>query len=397
MKYDFDKVIDRTNTHSVKWDKNVLKEFFETADILPLWVADMDFQCPQPVVEAIKKKAEEGIYGYSWHKTPDYFNSILGWMKRRHNWEIDKDWIVFSPGIVPAIDIIIRTFSIPGDKVIVQSPVYYPFFSAITSNGRQILNNQLKYENGKYTFDYEDFEKKTKDPLTKLFILCSPHNPVGRVWTKEELTRIGEICLENDILVVSDEIHHDLILKGNKHLIFSNIKKEFNDISIVCTSPSKTFNMAGLQNSNIIIPNEKIKERFDNGISNQNNLMVPNAFAIVATITAYNEGDEWLDQVMRYIEGNFEFLKAYLEDILPDIKMVMPEGTYLAWLDFGSLEITDEARREFLLKKAQVALDSGSMFGEGGEGFERINVACPRIILEECMTRIYKAIKKEKE
>ena len=397
MKYDFDKVIDRTNTHSVKWDKNVLKEFFETADILPLWVADMDFQCPQPVVEAIKKKAEEGIYGYSWHKTPDYFNSILGWMKRRHNWEIDKDWIVFSPGIVPAIDIIIRTFSIPGDKVIVQSPVYYPFFSAITSNGRQILNNQLKYENGKYTFDYEDFEKKTKDPLTKLFILCSPHNPVGRVWTKEELTRIGEICLENDILVVSDEIHHDLILKGNKHLIFSNIKKEFNDISIVCTSPSKTFNMAGLQNSNIIIPNEKIKERFDNGISNQNNLMVPNAFAIVATITAYNEGDEWLDQVMRYIEGNFEFLKAYLEDVLPDIKMVKPEGTYLAWLDFCSLGMSDEARKEFLLKKAKVALDSGSMFGEGGEGFERINVACPRIILEECMTRIYKAIKKEKE
>jgi len=397
MKYDFDKVIDRTNTHSVKWDKSLLEEFFGTADVLPLWVADMDFQCPQPVIDAVKKKAEEGIYGYSWHKTPEYFNSISGWMKRRHGWEIDNDWIVFSPGIVPAINVIIRTFSIPGDKVIVQSPVYYPFFSNIKNNGRQLLNNQLKYENKRYTFDFDDFEEKAKDPLTKMFILCSPHNPVGRVWTKAELTKLGEICLNNDVLVISDEIHHDLILKDHKHTVFSNIKEEFNEISIIGAAPTKTFNVAGLKNSNIIIPNEKLRTRFTNGIVGQNSLSLPNAFSIVATIAAYSEGDEWLDQVMEYVEENFRFLKGFLEEYLPDVEMVKPEGTYLAWLDFSYLGMSDDDRKEFLLKKAKVALDSGIMFGAGGEGFERINVACPRIILEECMNWIYKAIKSEKE
>ncbi|MCE7741225.1 MAG: pyridoxal phosphate-dependent aminotransferase [Candidatus Heimdallarchaeota archaeon] len=397
MKYDFDKVIDRTNTHSVKWDKSLLEEFFGTTDVLPLWVADMDFKCPQPVIDAVKKKADEGIYGYSWHKTAEYFDSISGWMKRRHNWEIDNDWIVFSPGIVPAINVILRTFSIPGDKIIVQSPVYYPFFSIIQNNGRQVVNNQLIYENKKYSFDFDDFEEKAKDPLTKIFILCSPHNPVGRVWTKNELTKLGEICLENDILVVSDEIHHDLILKGYKHTIFSDIKEEFKDISIIGTAPSKTFNIAGLKNSSIIISNEKLRERFTNAISGQNSLSLPNAFSIVATIAAYSEGDEWLDQVMDYVEDNFRFLKGYLEEYLPDIEMVKPEGTYLAWLDFSTLGMTDDERKDFMLTKAKVALDSGIMFGSGGEGFERINVACPRIILEECMNWIYKAIKSEKE
>ena len=397
MKYDFNKVIDRTNTHSVKWDKGLLKEFFGTEDVLPLWVADMDFQCPQPVIEAVKKKAEEGLYGYSWHKTPEYFDAITGWMKRRHNWEVEDDWIIFSPGIVPAINIIIRTFTIPGDKVIVQSPVYYPFFSTIRNNGRQVVNNRLLYENKKYAFDFDDFEDKAKDPLTKMFILCSPHNPVGRVWTKQELNRLGEICLEHEILVVSDEIHHDLILKNHTHQVFSEIKEEFKDISIIGTAPSKTFNIAGLKNSSIIIPNAKIRERFSNAISGQNSLGLPNAFSIVATIAAYNEGDEWLDQVMEYVEENFRFLKGYLEEYLPDIDMVKPEGTYLAWLDFSTLGMLDDDRREFLLKKAKVALDSGSVFGEGGEGFERINVACPRTILEECMNWIYKAIKAERK
>ncbi|MHA1515834.1 MAG: MalY/PatB family protein [Candidatus Heimdallarchaeaceae archaeon] len=395
MKYDFDQVIDRTKTHSVKWDKDLLEEFFGSADLLPLWVADMDFLCPQPVIDAVEKKAEEGIYGYSWHKTPEYFDSIIGWMRRRHNWEVEKDWIVFSPGVVPAIDVIIRTFSNPGDKIIVQSPVYYPFFSAITNNGRQLLNNQLKLDNKKYVIDFEDFEEKAKDPLTKLFIFCSPHNPVGRVWSKEELEKLGDICLENDVLVISDEIHHDLILKGNKHVVFSTIKEEFIDISIICTAPSKTFNIAGLQNSNIIIPNKKLRELFTHGIVGQNGQMIPNAFSIVATIAAYSEGDEWLDQVMEYVEKNFHFLKAYLEEFLPDIEMIKPEGTYLAWLDFSKLGLTDEERREFLLNKAKVALDGGTMFGDGGEGFERINVACPRTILEECMNWIYKALKEE--
>ena len=395
MEYNFDQVIDRTETHSVKWDKTLLEEFFGTSDILPLWVADMDFQCPQPVIDAITKKATEGIYGYSWHKTPEYLDSIIRWMRRRHSWNIDKEWIVFSPGIVPAIDIMIRTFSNVGEKVIIQPPVYYPFFSAVQNNGRQLLTNQLKYENKKYTIDFEDLEEKAKDPLTKIFILCSPHNPVGRVWDESELKKMGEICLENDVLVISDEIWHDLILKGNKHIIFSNISEEFSDNSIICTAPSKTFNMAGLQTSNIIISNEKMREEFNFDIARRNNLGIPNAFGIVALIAAYNEGEEWLSQVLKYIEGNFASIQNSLEDKLPDVEMVKPEGTYLAWLNFSFLGMNDEVRKEFLLKKAKVALDNGAIFGPGGEGFERINVACPKTILEECMNWIYNAIKEE--
>ena len=395
MIYDFDQVIDRTETHSVKWDKNLLEEFFGTSDVLPLWVADMDFQCPQPVIDVVTKKASEGIYGYSWHKTPEYFDAIIRWMSRRHGWNIEKDSIVFSPGIVPAIDIMIRTFSNVGEKVIIQSPVYYPFFSAVQNNGRQLLTNQLKYENKSYNIDFEDFEEKAKDPLTKIFILCSPHNPVGRVWSENELKKMGDICLENDVLVISDEIWHDLILSGNKHIIFSNISEEFADKSIICTAPSKTFNMAGLQTSNIIISNEKTREEFNFDIARRNNLGIPNAFGIVALIAAYNEGEEWLSQVLKYVEGNFGFIQNFLEDKLPDVDMVRPEGTYLAWLDFSFLGMNDEERKEFLLKKAKVALDSGGIFGPGGEGFERINVACPKTILEECMNWIYNAIREE--
>ena len=395
MIYDFDQVIDRTETHSVKWDKNLLEEFFGTSDVLPLWVADMDFQCPQPVIDVVTKKASEGIYGYSWHKTPEYFDAIIRWMSRRHGWNIEKDSIVFSPGIVPAIDIMIRTFSNVGEKVIIQSPVYYPFFSAVQNNGRQLLTNQLKYENKSYNIDFEDFEEKAKDPLTKIFILCSPHNPVGRVWSENELKKMGDICLENDVLIISDEIWHDLILSGNKHIIFSNISEEFADKSIICTAPSKTFNMAGLQTSNIIISNEKTREEFNFDIARRNNLGIPNAFGIVALIAAYNEGEEWLSQVLKYVEGNFGFIQNFLEDKLPDVDMVRPEGTYLAWLDFSFLGMNDEERKEFLLKKAKVALDSGGIFGPGGEGFERINVACPKTILEECMNWIYNAIREE--
>ncbi len=394
MKYDFDKIIDRKGTHAIKWDKHLLEEFFGTSDVLPLWVADMDFQCPQPLIEAMKQKAEEGIYGYSWHKTPEYFDAVTSWMKRRHNWEIEKEWIVYSPGIVPAINVMIRSFTHAGDKIIVQSPVYYPFFSTIENNGRRIQNNQLVYENNKYLFDFDDFEEKAKDPLTKMFILCSPHNPVGRVWTKEELKKLGDICLENDVLIISDEIHHDLILPGYEHTVFSKISGDYNDHTIICTAPSKTFNIAGLQTSNIIIPNKKLLDTFTQGMSGRNSLGIPNAFGISSLISAYNEGEEWLEQVMKYVHENFKFLKTYLEEHLPDVHMVNPEGTYLAWVDFSSLGMNDEERREFLLHKAKVALDGGTMFGKGGEGFERINVACPRSILEECMDRLVNTLRK---
>ena len=392
MKYDFDRIIDRSGTNSVKWDKHFLKEHFKADDILPLWVADMDFQCPQPVIDALKKRATQEIYGYTWYKTPTYLDAVSNWMKRRHGWKIDQEWIIFSPGIVPAIYMLVQTFTNVGEKVIVQPPVYYPFFSAIENNGRILLSNQLHYENKRYTFDFEDFEEKAKDPLTKMFILCSPHNPVGRVWTEKELRRLGNVCLENNVLIIADEIHHDLILSGYNHTLFSTISQDFEKNTIMCTAPSKTFNIAGLKTSNIIIPDEKLRESFLNTISKRNSVMSPNAFGIVALIAAYNEGEEWLKQALNYIEVNFEFLKNFINENLPDVDFIDPEGTYLAWLDCNRLGMDDEKLSEFMLKKAKVALDDGKIFGLGGEGFERINVGCPRSILKECMTRIFNAL-----
>jgi cystathionine beta-lyase len=394
MKYNFDKIIDRKNSFSLKWSKEALKKFFgsDDDDLLPLWVADMDFECPKPVIDAIKKEAEGGVYGYNWHITPTYLDAVISWMNRRHQWKVDPKWIVYSPGIVPAINMIIQTFSNVGDKIIVQPPVYYPFFDAVTQNGRMLSLNQLRYENQTYSIDFEDFEMKAKDPLTKMFILCSPHNPVGRVWKKEELKKLGEICLENDVLIVSDEIHHDLILPENKHTLFSTISEEFEQHTILCTAPSKTFNLAGLQISNIIIPDPRLRESFIQTISNKNGISIPNSFAIVAMIAAYNDGAEWLGQALNCINRNFQYLKEFVKEELSNVKYIEPEGTYLAWLDFGPTGINDEELKNRILNIAKVVLDDGPMFGSGGEGFQRINVACPKSILENCMKRIKKVI-----
>ncbi|NVM44719.1 MAG: pyridoxal phosphate-dependent aminotransferase [Candidatus Lokiarchaeota archaeon] len=394
MKYNFNRFIDRRDSFSLKWSKEALQMVFkkDEDDLLPLWVADMDFECPKPVVDALKKEAEGCIYGYNWHGTPKYLEAVTGWMDRRHQWKVDPKWIQYSPGIVPAINMMVQTFSNIGDKVIVQPPVYYPFFSAVTANGRRLLLNQLRYENQRYTFDFEDFEEKAKDPLTKIFILCSPHNPVGRVWTREELKKIGDICLEHDILIISDEIHHDLILPGNKHTVFSTISEEFEQKTIVCTAPSKTFNLAGLQVSNIIIPNEKMRQSFIHTIVHKNGIGIPNSFGIVAMIAAYNEGEEWLEQVLKYIDSNFHFLQEFVTNEIPDVKCIEPEGTYLAWLDFNSLGLNDEELKNIILNEAKIALDEGKLFGVGGEGFQRVNVACPKSILEETMQRIKKVV-----
>ena len=394
MKYNFNRFIDRRDSFSLKWSKESLQMVFkkDDDDLLPLWVADMDFECPKPVVDAIIKEAEGIVYGYNWHGTPKYLDAVTGWMDRRHHWKVDPKWIVYSPGIVPAINMMVQTFSNIGDKIIVQPPVYYPFFSAVTANGRKLLLNQLHYENQKYTFDFEDFEEKAKDPLAKIFILCSPHNPVGRVWTREELKKLGDICLEHDILVISDEIHHDLILPGNSHTVFSTISEEFEQKAIVCTAPSKTFNLAGLQVSNIIIPNEKLRQSFIHTIVDKNGIGIPNSFGIVAMIAAYNEGEEWLEQVLKYINSNFRLLDEFVTNNLPDIKYIEPEGTYLGWLDFNSLGLNDNDLKNLILNKANVALDDGKLFGSGGEGFQRINVACTKLILEETMQRIKKVV-----
>jgi len=385
MKYDFDKIISRRGTGSSKWDQR-------SEDILPMWVADMDFQSPPAVIEALKKRAEHGIYGYPL-PMDSYYDAIIHWVGRRHGWKIERDWIMFSPGVVPGISAIIRSITKPGDKVILQRPVYYPFFADIEHNGRHILNNPLKYVNGHYEMDFPDLEQKAKDPRAKALILCSPHNPVGRVWSKEELTRLGEICVNNNIIIISDEIHCDLIYKGYTHTCFASINETFLQNSITCFAPSKTFNLAGLQTSAIIIPNPKMRQEYDNMIVKARVIpSAPNIFGAIALEAAYNHGDDWLEQLMDYVAGNLAFLKKWVETRIPRIKVVEPEGTYLVWLDCRDLGMDANSLERFMLEKAKVWFDEGYIFGPEGEGFERINIACPRAILEEGLKRLENAI-----
>ena len=386
----FDEVIDRSNTGSVKWDPFYLKKLFGKKDLLPLWVADMDFRAPQPVIDALVKRVKHGIFGYGSCNPVKYNNSVINWFKRRHNWSLSEDWLVFSPGIVQACTYIIQRFTQPGDKVIIQNPVYHPFASIIKNNGRIVVSNNLKLVDGQYCMDYEDLEEKTKDPRTKILILCSPHNPIGRVWSKEELTRLGDICLKNDILVISDEIHCDLIYPKYKHTVFALISEEFAQHSITCTAGSKTFNLAGLQHSNVIIPNEGLREAFKVQME-INALTIPNSFGALALQVAYDEGEEWLDSLIHVLERNLTFLESYIYSKLPKISVIKPEGTYLVWLDFRAFGLGHKELEKKMLGEAKLALDSGYKFGAGGEGFERINIACPLSILKECLERIAKA------
>jgi len=390
MKYNFDEIIDRTNYHSVKWDELKIKFGDIPEDVLPMWIADMEFRSPQPVIEAIKKANEHGIYGYT--SRPDsYYQAIIDWMEKRHNWKIKKDWLAFSPGVVPALSFIIRAFCQPGDKVVVQPPVYYPFFRVIENNGCHVVNNPLKLSNKKYFIDWEDLERKVDDTRVKLLILCSPHNPVGRVWQKEELIILGEICLKHNIIVVSDEIHADILFKGYKHTPFASISPAFAHHSITCTAPSKTFNLAGLQTSSIIIPNKKYYKIYEN-ILDSLALNENNVFGLVALETAYRDGEEWLEQLLSYLNENLKFLMKYFKERIPKIKVIKPEGTYLIWLDCRQLELSAKDLNNLMIKKARVALDDGCWFGAEGKGFMRINIACPRSFLEEGLKRIEKAV-----
>jgi cystathionine beta-lyase len=400
MKYDFDIEIDRRNTYAVKWEfvqegQDLLhweqtERCFGEDRTLPMWVADMDFVCPQPVVEALVARARHGIFGYSF-PTGSYYDAVVAWMKRRQGWEIACEWICTTPGVVPALNMLVGAFVSPGEKVLIQPPVYYPFFSAIQNNGARLVTNPLVYEDGRYRMDYADLESKAADPQVKMAILCSPHNPVGRVWSREELRRFGEICIANDVLVVSDEIHGDLILPGRPFVPFAAIGDDFAQHCIVCTAPSKTFNLAGLGVSNIVIPNAAIRARFQRAISSHG-LTGINAFGVVAAETAYTQGDDWLDQVLDYMGGNLEALEAYVADHIPEITVIPPEGTYLVWLDCRRLGLDKWALKRLMLQEARVYLDEGFIFGAEGEGFERINIACPRSVLMDALARIEAAI-----
>lgn len=388
MNYDFDKITDRQYTGSIKWDFN--QRIFGREDILPLWVADMDFQAPEAVVEALVNRARHGIYGYS-DGMEGYYKAIIDWMQVRHGWEIQRDWITFSPGIVPALNELVRSLTIPGEKILIQPPVYPPFFQAIRNHGREVVNSKLTLENGRYTMDFEDLEEKFASGV-KMMILCNPHNPVGRVWERGELERLGQLCLAHDILVISDEIHGDLIYEGYHHIPFASLSPELAAQSIVCTAPSKTFNLAGLQTSNLIIPNAKYRQAFQASL-NLTGIHFPNVFGITAMEAAYRHGEDWLEQLMIYLKGNVEFLMSFLERKLPQIQAIQPEGTYLVWLDFRALGMEPKALHKFLVHKAGVGLNAGYLFGPGGEGFERINLGCPRSILEDGLQRIKTAVK----
>ncbi len=395
--WNFDDVIDRSETESMKWEPSILSAIFGKGkeQLLPLWVADMDFKCPTPIRKAMKKRLEHQIYGYSLID-PSYFPAIISWYKRRHQWEIDEKWISTTPGIVPGINYIIQQFSQPGDKVMIQTPVYYPFARAIANNGRQILTNPLKVVDDHYQMDFADLEKKVRDPRAKMIILCSPHNPVGRVWTKQELKEFGNICIKNNILVISDEIHCDLIMPGHKHTCFSTISEEFAQHSLTGIAASKTFNLAGLQQSSIIIPNKVLKQQFTNQIENLGftNAIGGTLFGAIAAAAAYNEAEPWLDDLIPYLNDNFNYLKTTLEEQLPGVKVFDLQGTYLVWVDFGNLGLDCKKRVLALEEDAKVALDHGDWFGENGSGFERFNIACPRSILEKAVESVVVAIKK---
>jgi len=386
--WSFDEVIDRSETQSVKWD-------FHEKDLLPLWVADMDFRAPNPIIDALSNRVKHGIFGYSYFHN-SYYDALLNWFKRRYNWELNQEWLLFTPGVIPAINLAIQEFSNPGDNIIIQNPVYYPFYGVITNKGRQFLLNPLKFSKNSYKMDFEDLEKKVSDPRTKIVILCNPHNPIGRVYTSQELTHFGDICIEHEKLIIADEIHCDLVYPQYKHINFSSINEDFAQNSITCTSGSKTFNLAGLQLSNIIIPNQEIRKTMRLAIERlflpEALGYLPNTLSFVAFRAAYENCEEWLDSLIQYLQSNLEFLKSFIRDNLPLISVIEPEGTYLVWLDFRKLGMGHEQLEHFMKKDAKVALDEGYNFGQGGEGFERINIACPRLILEEALNRIFNAI-----
>lgn len=380
----FDEVIDRRNTDCLKYDFAVQRG--KPKDVLPLWVADMDFKVSSYIEDALVARARQAIFGYS-ESREDYFNAVAGWMKRHKNWDVEPDWLIKTPGVVFALAMAVKAYTDPGDTVLIQQPVYYPFVEVVVDNGRKIVSNDLVLsQDGIYEIDFEDFERKITEHQVKLFLLCSPHNPVGRVWTKEELLRIGEICLKHHVIVVSDEIHHDFIFKG-EHSVFATLSKELREISVICTSPSKTFNLACMLISNIFIPNADLRSRFQKQVDAAGMSQL-NAMGLEAVKAAYNHGEEWYQAVFSYIQSNVEFVEQYVRERMPGVKMMQHQGTYLVWLDFRATGIGVAELERRIIYDARLWLDSGKIFGRTGEGFQRINVACPRKVLEQAMERL---------
>lgn len=388
MKYDFDKVIDRTGTESLKWvyPRKVLK----VEDAIPMWVADMDFEAPPAVVEALSYRAGHGIYGYPL-VPPSFWRAAIDWLGKRHGWDVRKDWMAMTPGIVPALNYCVRAFTKPGDGVIIQTPVYFPFFHAAENNGRRVIRNPLRFDGRRYTMDLDDLERKI-DGGSRLLILCSPHNPVGRVWTREELEALGRLAVERDLLVVSDEVHHDLVYSGHRHHILAALSPELAERTVTCIAPSKTFNIPGLATAAVVASNPDLLKKFEDEAESAG-FELGQVFGIVGFEAAYAHGEDWLEGLLPYLKANVDFMEGFLGERVPSIRLIRPEGTYLALLDCRGLGLEPAALNDFFLKKARVYFSDGAMFGEEAAGFVRINFACPRALLAEALERIARAVK----
>lgn len=385
---DFDTVIDRKNTNSLKYD--LVEKRGKPKDILPLWVADMDFQISSYIQDALIRQAEHGIYGYS-EPGESYFEAVSSWLGKRHEWEVKPEWLIKTPGVVYALAMAVRAFTNVGEGILIQQPVYYPFSGVILDNKRKVINNPLVLtEDGSYEMDYKDFEEKVVKENVRLFFLCNPHNPVGRVWSRQELEMIGDICLKHHVIVVSDEIHSDFVWKG-KHQVFADLKEEYRDITVTCTAPSKTFNIAGLQVSNIFIANEGLRHLFQKQID-ASGYSELNSSGIAACEAAYRYGEEWYQEVSEYIRSNIRYIREYLKENIPEVKLRVPEGTYLVWLDFRELGLSENDLEDLIVHKAGLWLDQGTMFGDEGQGFQRVNAACPRSTLETALKKLEKAV-----
>lgn len=378
MKYDFDKTIDRRATNSYKWDS-------APEGVLPMWVADMDFRTAPAIIDALQKRVVHGIFGYT--RVPDaYYDAVTSWFSRRHGWDIDREWIIYTSGVVPAVSAVIKALTVPGDKVIVQTPVYNCFFSSIRNNGCEIVSNPLHRTADTYEMDFDALERCAADPRAKVMLLCNPHNPAGRVWTPDELTRLGNICLRNGVTVVADEIHCELVYQGFKYTPFASLSDAFLHRSVTCVSPSKAFNIAGLQIANIVAFDNDLRSRIDKAI-NINEVCDVNPFGVAATIAAYNEGEEWLNQLVDYLHGNYEAMAEFCRRELPEFPIKRLEGTYLVWMDCSSLGMPSDALEHALLDDARLWLNAGTMYGAEGEGYMRWNIACPRSVMLDGLNR----------
>jgi cystathionine beta-lyase len=387
MKYDFDKAVDRTDTESLKWvyPRKVLK----VEDAIPMWVADMDFEAPPAVVEAVRRRAAHGIYGYPL-VPPSFYAAAIDWLKRRHGWEIQKTWMAKTPGIVPALNYCVRAFTKPGDGVIIQTPVYHPFYFAVENNGRRVVRNPLRFDGRRYTMDLEDLERKIDAP-GRMLILCSPHNPVGRVWTRDELEALGRIAVARDLLVISDEIHADLIYRRHKHHVLAALSPDLANRTITCIAPSKTFNIPGLSTAAVVASNPALLKNFEDE-AERAGFELGQVFGIVGFEAAYAHGADWLDELLPYLEANVDVMEKFLEERIPGIRLIRPEGTYLALLDCRGLGLEPAALNDFFLKNARVYFSDGTTFGSELQGFVRINFGCPRALLQEALERIERAV-----